>query len=77
MDFLKNLNMGFCYTIIGKFHVENGKDLPNRFRPAHTFLYFTCKLSIIIAITAAMLDFFKNLNMDLCCTIIGKFHAKN
>ena len=77
LDFLKILNMGFCCTIIGKFLVENGKDLPNRFRPAHTFLYFSCKLSIIIAITAAMLDFLKNLNMGLCRIIIGKFHAKN
>ena len=35
LDFLKILNMGFCCTIIGKFLVENRKDLPNRFRPAH------------------------------------------
>ena len=77
LDFLKIWNMGFCYTIIGKFHVGNEKDPPNRFRPAHTFLYFSCKLSIIIVITAAMLDFLKILNMDFCCTIIGKFLVEN
>ena len=53
-------------TIIGKFLVENEKDLPNIFRPAHTFLYLSCKLSIIIVITAAMLDFFEILNMGFC-----------
>ena len=42
----------FC-TIIGKFHAENEKDLPNRFWPAHTFLYLSFKLSIIIVIMAA------------------------
>ena len=77
LDFLKIWNMGFCCTIIGKLHVENEKDLPYRFRPAHTFMYFSCKLSIIIAIAAAMSDFLKILNMGFSCTIIGKFHAKN
>ena len=77
LDFLKILNMGFCCIIIGKFHVENEKYLPNRFWPAHTFLYFSCKLSLIIVITAAMLDFLKILNMGFCCIIIGKFYAKN
>ena len=75
--FLKIWKMGFCCTIIGKFHVENEKDLLNRFRPLHTFLYFSCKLSIIIVITAALLDFFENLKYGFCCIIIGKFHAKN
>ena len=28
--------MGFCWVIIGKFHAKNEKDLPYRFRPAHT-----------------------------------------
>ena len=37
----------------GKFHVKNEKDQS----PAHTFLYFSCKLSIIIAIMAAMFFF--------------------
>ena len=77
LDLMKIWNMCFCCIIIGKLHVENKKDLPHRFRPAHTFLYFSCKLSIIIAIAAAMLDFLKILNMGFCCTIIGKFYAKN
>ena len=76
-DFLKILNMGFCCTIKGKFHLENEKDLPYRFRPAHTFLYFSCKLLLIIVITAAMLDFSKIWNMGFCCFIIGRFHAKS
>ena len=39
LDFLKILNMGFCCTIIGKFHVENEKVLPNKFRLVHTFRF--------------------------------------
>ena len=77
LDILKIWNMGFCCTIIGKFYVENEKDLPNRFWPVHTFLYFSCKLSIISAITAAMLDFSKIWNLGFCYIIIVKFHAKN
>ena len=30
--------MGFCFTIIGKLHAENEKDLPHRFQPACTFI---------------------------------------
>ena len=77
LDLMKIWNMCFYCIIIGRLHVENKKDLPHRFPPAHTFLYFSCKLSIIIAIAAAMLDISKILNMGFCCTIIGKFHAKN
>ena len=69
--------MGFCCTIIGKFHVEHEKYLPDRFKPANTFLYFSCKSSIIIVITAAMLDFLKILNVGFYCTIIGQFHVEN
>ena len=58
-DFLKIKNMAFCCTIISKFHEENEKDLRHRFRPAHTFLYFSSKLSIMIANKAAILQFLK------------------
>ena len=37
--FFENMKYGFCCIIVDKFHVENEKDLPNRFPPAHTFLY--------------------------------------
>ena len=77
LDILKIWNMGFCCTILGKLHAKNENDPPNRFRAAHTFLYFSSKLSIIIALTAAMFDFLKIWNMTFCCTIIGKLHAKN
>ena len=39
LDFSKILNMGFCCIIIGKFHAKNEKDLPYRFRPAHTVMH--------------------------------------
>ena len=73
----QTVQVGFCCTIIDGLHVENEKDLPHRFGPAHTYLYFSCKLSIIIAKTTAMFDFFENLKYGFCCTIKGKFHAKN
>ena len=34
LDFLKILNMGFCCTIIGKFHAKNQNNPPHRFRAA-------------------------------------------
>ena len=36
LDFFKILNMGFCCTIIGKFHAKKEKDPPYNIRPAHT-----------------------------------------
>ena len=69
--------MCFCCSIIGQLHVENEKDQPPLLRLAHTFLYFSCKLSIIIAIAATMFDFLKILNMGFGCTIKGNLHAKN
>ena len=68
--FIYILKIGFIYILICKFHVENEKYLPHKFRPLHTFLYFSCKLSIIIVITAAMLDFLKIWNMGFCYIII-------
>ena len=44
---------------------------------AHAFQYFSCKLTIIIAITAVILDFLKILNMGFCCSSLGKIHAEN
>ena len=77
LDFCKIGNIGHCCTIIGNFHAENEKHLPHKFQSGHTFLYFSYKLSITIVIMVAMLDFWKIFNMGFCCTIIGKFHAKN
>ena len=59
LDFLKIGNMDFCCNIKDNFHAKNEKDPAHRFRTAHTFPYFKYKLSIIIAIMAAMLDFWK------------------
>ena len=69
--------MGFCCIIIDNFLAKNEKDPAHRFRTAHTFPYFSYKLSIIIAMTAAMLDFLKILNMGFCCNIIGQFLVEN
>ena len=63
LDFLKIWKMCFCCTI-NQLHLINQKDQPPGFRHAPTFLYPSCKLSIIIAITAAMLDFMKIWNMS-------------
>ena len=61
LDFLKIGNMDFCCIIIKNFHAKNGKDL-----------YFSCKLSIIITITADMLDFLKIWNIDLFLSKIAR-----
>ena len=34
LDFSKILNMGFCGTIIGKFHAKNQNNPPHRFQAA-------------------------------------------
>ena len=76
-DFLKIWKMDFCCTILDNFHAQNGKDPAHRFRTAHTFPYLSYKLLIIIAITAAILNILKILNIGFCRTIIGKFHTEN
>ena len=73
----KLLNSQITYIIIEDFLAKNEKDPAHRFRTALTFPYFSYKLSIIFAITAAMLNFLKILNMGFCCTIIGKFYVEN
>ena len=57
--FFENLKYRFCCIIIDSFNAKNKKDPVHRFPTAHTFPYFSFKLSITIAITAAMLDFLK------------------
>ena len=52
---------------------ENKKILPLDSAQYMLFQYFNYKLWIIIAITAAMLDFLKIRNMGFCCTMMESF----
>ena len=38
LNFFLILNMGFCFTIIGKLHTKKEKYLPVRFQSGHTFI---------------------------------------